>query len=106
MKTAIDWSTRPPPWCWIGPAWAAEARAIAGRRPKGDPDEVPDQNGAALTGRRLKLKLTVQRLSELCGVSWPHLSQLEHGTGTASRETWAKIEAVLDRLEAEAERGR
>src|SRR5438045_4723026 len=98
MKPAIDWSSRPEPWNWIGPAWAAEVRAIAGKPPKVDSDKLPDQNGAALTGRRLKLKLGVQQLAELSGVSWSHVSHLERGSRTGTRETWANIAAALDRL--------
>lgn len=105
MKTAIDWSTRPAPWSWIGPAWAAEARAIAGTRPAVRRDDLPDQDGAALTGRRLKLKLSAFKLAELSGVSHGLISRLEHGTATVGPETWAKIEAVLATLEAERDGG-
>jgi hypothetical protein len=26
MKTAINWASKPEPWCWIGAAWAIEVR--------------------------------------------------------------------------------
>lgn len=35
MTTAIDWATRPAPWCWIGPQLASECRLIAaGKSPE------------------------------------------------------------------------
>lgn len=101
MKTAIDWSTRPEPWRSFGKKWAAEVRKIAGKPRPVRRDQLPDQNGAALTGRRLKLKLTVAELARLSGVSDSHISQIEHGGKTGGGETWERLEAVLAKLEAE-----
>jgi len=100
VKTVIDWSKKPAPWCWIGPSFAAEVRDICGVDYKQPPGELPDQNGAALLGRRLKLKITQHELARMTGISQTTINRLEHGNMTVTRLTWDRIEAVFDALEA------
>ena len=100
MKTAIDWSQKPEPWRSVGRAFAAEAQRIAGKRLAVPIAELPDQNGIVIFSRRIRLKLTVGALAQRCGLAPSTLSKLEHGVGSISSESWARIDAELDRAEA------
>lgn len=94
MKTAIDWSKKPAPWCYIGPAYAAEVHKIAGRDRAPDMP-LPDQSGIALYGRRVRAKLTQSELAHLADVSPTHINGIEQGKRNASPETWDRIDAAL-----------
>lgn len=53
MTTGIDWSKKPPPWCWIGPRFAEQCRCIvAGEMPLVQPDPHPVKSRRLKPGRK------------------------------------------------------
>ena len=93
MKTAIDWSTRPEPFCWIGPQFRRECEAIAGK---------PKTIAATVKARRAALGLSQAQLAVAAGYretrqGKPVFAVEEGAIGISAQ----RILAALDRLEAE-----
>ena len=96
MRTAIDWAARPAPWCWIGPAFAAEVHAICGREIAPPADRLPDITGLDLRARMIKAKLSPLALSKRVGCGSSMIRGLLSGSNTASSDLWARIDGALD----------
>lgn len=99
MKAVIDWSKKPAPWCYLGPAFKAEVEAIAAGNPiqpfcaarwhKRDP------SGRELARRRLAAGLTQRALADKAGLSASVIANLETGRTSMSALAWARIDAAL-----------
>ncbi len=97
MKTEIDWALKPEPWCWIGPAFKADAEAIAEGRPPpwGTRRRVTDNAATELRARRIAARLTQTALAQRVGCSHSTISHAECGVGSISGSMWSRIDAVL-----------
>lgn len=95
MKTAIDWATRPEPWCWIGPQFRAEIEGIA-EGPKRMPGRAD-----IMRQRRLALGLTATELGIAAGYPRNRAANFVCRCETGSH--WVqRVADTLDRLEAES----
>ncbi len=97
MKTGIDWALKPEPWCWIGPAFKADAEAIANGYPPpwGGRKRVTDNAATELRARRIKAGFTQTALAQRVGCSHSTISHAEGGIGSLSGSMWSRIDEVL-----------
>ncbi len=97
MKTGIDWALKAEPWCWIGPAFKADAEAIAQglAPPWGGRKRVTDDAATELRARRIKAGLSQTALAQRVGCSHSTISHAEGGVGSLSGSMWSRIDAVL-----------
>lgn len=85
--TAIDWATKPAPWCWIGPQLRRECEEIVAQP-------------LSVRSRRMALGITQQELAEAAGyASNSQVGYIESGVVMSGPEK--RICETLDRLEAE-----
>lgn len=56
---------------------------------------VPNSVGETLREIRLARGLSLRKLGKLCGVSAPHLSDIEHGRRRPSPTLFGKLKTVL-----------
>lgn len=85
VDTGIDWSAKPAPWCWIGPEFRRECRAIAeGNDPDGPRKKRP---GRAELWRqdRQNRGLTQAQLAGRLGVSVATVNRIECGAKPSAR---------------------
>src|SRR5690349_18567427 len=83
-RTDIDWSSKPEPWCWLGPQFRANCKRIANGKPPLPDWRRPSRReteGLELRDRRLALGLTQLQLSNKAGYDAPQISEAELGRG-------------------------
>lgn len=115
--SVIDWSTRPPPWNLIGPAFRAECENIASgvappvgaysaierRQVRPSPSGTQAERGREIRIRRHALGINGHALGRAAGYSAASASVMVSGGewGKLGDRSMQRIESALDLLEAE-----